>query len=81
MIVETGEHSLNMFVVEGLLVRGNNRIMHAVFFPVLEEVLNFSLMGSRIIMWHSLANQIHVSIKKMTTSVVFMELLIIITNP
>lgn len=50
MILETGEHSLNMFVVEGLPVRGNNRIMHAVFFPVLEEVLNFSLMGSRIIM-------------------------------
>ncbi len=81
MIVETGEHSLNMFVVEGLPVRGNNRIMHAVFFPVLEEVLNFSLMGSRIIMWHSLANQIPVSIKKCTSSVVFMELLIIITNP
>ncbi len=65
MILETGEHSLNMFVVEGLPVRGNNSIMHAVFFPVLEEVLNFSLMGSRIIMWHSLANQIPVSIKKM----------------
>jgi len=75
MILEMGEPSLHIIIVKSCTCKSTalyQHYMHCIF-PVLEVELNFCLMESRIIMWHSLANQIPVSMKRLTSSVVFVE--------